>query len=73
MGMDVNVGVDFDGVGIAFGAVSLEVLTTVAGAATFVAVMAGLSPPQASAAVRAAVHDPMLRRAAPACARVAPV
>ena len=73
MGMDVNVGVDFDGVGIAFGAVSLEVLTTVVGAATFVAVMAGLSPPQASAAVRAAVHDAMLRRAAPARAWVAPV
>ena len=67
VGMDV--GVEFDGVG----AVSLEVLTAVAGAATFVAVMAGLSPPQASAAVRAAVHDAMLRRAAPAGAQVAPV
>ena len=67
VGMDV--GVEFDGVG----AVSLEVLTAVAGAATFVAVMAGLSPPQASAAVRAAVHDAMLRRAAPAGAPVEPV
>ena len=65
----MDVGVEFDGAG----AVSLEVLTAVAGAATFVAVMAGLSPPQASAAVRAAVHDAMLRRAAPAGAQVAPV
>ena len=73
MGMASMQELDFDGVGIAFGAVSLEILTSVAGAAAFMAVVAGLSPRQASAAVSAAVHDAMLRRAAPTGARLAPV